>query len=720
MTRRLLLPALVAALAAPLPARAWFGDRALPPGRPVPGGFAPAGAPGPGFPLGKVPAPGEIAHSPVASPHPSGAAVIELLEDDAGRLARALISGGEPERNSRAGAWAGDCYSGASCLKVAGYQRYRDALAGWAYPVVGKPRPGEYRYLRFAWKKSEGNGVMLQLCVGGTDWGRYFSGVNAVGFQPALQLSPQVPREWTVVTRDLFADFGQVPFTLTGMAFAPMDGIALFDHVYLGRTIEDLDRVTNAAKEWAAKTDFLRPARLDQLWKDAQSDDAAVRQPAAFALGACGGSSVPYLADKLTIPDPAAAEKRIAKAIQDLDSARYVVREKATRELERFGRTAQPHVEAALKRPDLSPECRSRLEKLAADITAENLILTSDQRRLRTVIHVLELAETPAEKELLGRLSKANLEAGLSGEAGAALERVGMRGKWRYPESPGPYGPGLLRHQLRNRLPAVQDRHRPAAEVLELVPRVDAQVAVHGRQQVLWSQRPVLRVAALRVRRADHLAHLEAAAAHQGRHGVRPVVAAQAAVRAGHPRRPPELPARHDQNPLVQPAVVDVLDERRQRLVEERGPPAHPLGQVPTRLGVGVVVPAEVEWLARLRGQRVDRHHRRAGLGQPAGEQAALAPQVPAVLVAQPVVFLRQVERPGHARPGQDLERRRGELVRPFKNAIAVRLAAHPVEVGEQRPAVAQAGRRHAGGPGPARRGVAGQRRVAGREPLVA
>ena len=143
-----------------------------------------------------------------------------------------------------------------------------------------------------------------------------------------------------MVTRDLFADFGQVPFTLTGMAFAPMDGIALFDHVYLGRTIEDLDRVTNAAKEWAAKTDFLRPARLDQLWKDAQSDDAAVRQPAAFALGACGGSSVPYLADKLTIPDPAAAEKRIAKAIQDLDSARYVVREKATRELERFGRTA--------------------------------------------------------------------------------------------------------------------------------------------------------------------------------------------------------------------------------------------------------------------------------------------------------------------------------------------------------------------------------------------
>jgi hypothetical protein len=427
MTRRVSTLALLAALAVPLPAGAWFGDRILPPGRPVPGGLAPAGAPGPGFPLGKMAAPTEMQFGPVAPPHPSGAAVIELLEDDAGRLARALSSGGPLEENSRVGAWAGDCFSGATCLKVAGYQRYRDALAGWAYPVVGKPRPGEYRYLRFAWKKPEGAGIMLQLGVGGTDWGRYYSGVNAVGFQPALQLSPQPPREWTVVTRDLFADFGQVPFTLTGMAFTSMDGVALFDHMYIGRTIEDLDRVTNAAKEWSGKTDFLRPAQLDPLWKDAQSEDAAVRQPAVFALGACGGTSVPYLVEKLTIPDAAAAELRIKKAILGLDSPRYAIREQATRELERFGPTARPHLEAALKRDDLSPEWRSRLEKLVADIKAANQVLTPDQRRTLTVIHILEQAETPAAKELLGKLSKANLEAGLSAEAAAALERIEKR-----------------------------------------------------------------------------------------------------------------------------------------------------------------------------------------------------------------------------------------------------------------------------------------------------
>src|SRR5690349_2881095 len=128
MTRRLLLPVLLAALAVPPAGRAWLGDRALPAGRPVPGQPG-AGAPGPPGYLGP---PGSPAAVPVAPPHPSKAAVIELLEDDAGRLARALHSGGEAEKRSRAGSWGADCFSGACALKVAGYQRYRDALAGWA------------------------------------------------------------------------------------------------------------------------------------------------------------------------------------------------------------------------------------------------------------------------------------------------------------------------------------------------------------------------------------------------------------------------------------------------------------------------------------------------------------------------------------------------------------------------------------------------------------
>ena len=38
------------------------------------------------------------------------------------------------------------------------------------------------------------------------------------------------PTSFTVVTRDLFADFGE--FTFTGIALSPLDGDdALFDHI---------------------------------------------------------------------------------------------------------------------------------------------------------------------------------------------------------------------------------------------------------------------------------------------------------------------------------------------------------------------------------------------------------------------------------------------------------------------------------------------------------
>ena len=418
MTSRLLLLVFLTAA----PAHAWFGPTVFSgqglPGAPLPSGISP----------GK-PSPQLVSHGPVAPPHPSGAAVIELLEDDAGRLARSLNPGKDQDALARAGAWAGDCFSGANCLKVAGYQRHRESIADWNYPVVGNPKPGEYRYLRFAWKRPEGRGVMIQLCVGGLDWGRYFAGENCVGLNPALQVSPQVPRDWEVVTRDLYADFGQAPFTLTGMAFTSMDGVALFDHIYLGRTIEDLDRVTDATKRWARTTDFLRPAQLDKLWKDVGSEDAAVRQPAVWALGACGGTSIPYIAERVTLPDADAVEKRIATAVAALDSPRYPVREKASKDLAALGPTALPHLEATLKKEGLSPEWRTRLEKLVDGITAADQVLTTDQRRTLRVIHILEQADTADARELLARLAKGGLEAGLSTEAKGALERVEKRRK---------------------------------------------------------------------------------------------------------------------------------------------------------------------------------------------------------------------------------------------------------------------------------------------------
>ena len=116
-----------------------------------------------------------------------------------------------------------------------------------------------------------------------------------------------------------------------------------------------------------------------------------------------------------------------------------------------------------------------------------------------------------------------------------------------------------------------------------------------------------------------------------------------------------------------------------------------PFGQVPAGLGVGVVVPAEVERLARLRGQRVDDDHAGPGLGQPPGEQAALSPQVPAVAVAKLRVFLAS-GRTRRAIAGLVSMRSAAvaQLVGPLQRAVAVDVAAQAVEVGEQAAALAE------------------------------
>jgi hypothetical protein len=425
MTRyRLLFVLVLATVMAPPPARAWFGTP-IPSSRPL--AETQAGCPGPpGIMFKKVPRE-LVSYGPVAPPHPSGAAVIELLEDDAGRLSTSLNPGADLAPLGKAGAWGDDCFSGACCLKVAGYQRFREQLPGWTFPVVEKPKAGEYRYLRFAWKKPEGRGVMVQLCVSGVDWGRYYSGENAVGFAPAMRVSATVPREWEVVTRDLYADFGGVPFNLTGFAFTSMDGVALFDHVYLGRTIADLDRVTTAARVWSRKTEALDATRLEGYWKELSSDDAAVRMPALWALGACGKSSVPFVSERLKTPDAAEVERRIKKAIADLDAARYAVRERAHKQLDEYGLTALPYLEEALPKVT-SPEWRMRLEKLIAKCRAnEGLLTTTDQRMTLRTIRILELADTADAKAQLGRLAAGMLEAGLSDEAKAALERMAKR-----------------------------------------------------------------------------------------------------------------------------------------------------------------------------------------------------------------------------------------------------------------------------------------------------
>jgi putative membrane-bound dehydrogenase-like protein len=129
-----------------------------------------------------------------------------------------------------------DVFNGRVSLRVTPPQRFSPSVAGWHFPIRQKPGPGEYRYLRFAWKTDGGKGVMLELADDGR-WARaeqplrrYYAGKNTTGWK-ATQISDSAPTSWTEQTRDLWADFGN--FTLTGIAPTAIGGPVLFDHVEL-------------------------------------------------------------------------------------------------------------------------------------------------------------------------------------------------------------------------------------------------------------------------------------------------------------------------------------------------------------------------------------------------------------------------------------------------------------------------------------------------------
>ena len=132
-------------------------------------------------------------------------------------------------------------YYGSSSLRVTPPQRYSARIKGWNFHIREKPGPGEYRYLQLAWKTDGAKGVMIELADNGK-WPpaekplrRYYSGRNTTKWQ-ATQISSKAPQKWTVITRDLWRDFGE--FTLTGIAPTAMDGPVLFDRIELLRAVE--------------------------------------------------------------------------------------------------------------------------------------------------------------------------------------------------------------------------------------------------------------------------------------------------------------------------------------------------------------------------------------------------------------------------------------------------------------------------------------------------
>lgn len=140
-----------------------------------------------------------------------------------------------------------DKFSGGACIKLIGNSRDNPRFLG-GIRIRREPGLGEFRYLQFAWKKSDGEAIGLQLAhdnqYGPTETTpasyRYHAGPGKPWGDSSIQVSDKLPAGWVLVTRDLFADFGE--FTLTGLSLDARGGShALYDRIRLARTRDALN-----------------------------------------------------------------------------------------------------------------------------------------------------------------------------------------------------------------------------------------------------------------------------------------------------------------------------------------------------------------------------------------------------------------------------------------------------------------------------------------------
>lgn len=118
-------------------------------------------------------------------------------------------------------------------------------ISGLSIPIRENPGVGEFRYITFAWIKW-GNDLEIGMRFGHDESkavkngiGKKYNYTYAAGksnkIPNALVISESGPGNWTLITRDLWKDFGD--FTLTSVSFiCPVERDAGFDEIFLGKS----------------------------------------------------------------------------------------------------------------------------------------------------------------------------------------------------------------------------------------------------------------------------------------------------------------------------------------------------------------------------------------------------------------------------------------------------------------------------------------------------
>jgi WD40 repeat protein len=257
--------------------------------------------------------------------------------------------------------------------------------------------------------------------------GRSGNGAYDLAFSPDAKLlatcsggeNPNAIHLWEVATGLEMRRFEGQPSPTVSFAFCP-DGTTLASgEADSTITLWDLTGRMEAGRLRQAR---LTAEELSRLWPDLGCE-AAKAYPAVWALVAAPQQAVPFLRARLR-PVAAADPGRIAPLIADLDSNRFAVRDKASKELERLGELAEPALRKAGEGQP-SPELGRRVHQLSEKL--EGPVTAPERLQALRAITVLEHIGTPEAQEVLQALARGAAEACLTREAKAALDRLTKR-----------------------------------------------------------------------------------------------------------------------------------------------------------------------------------------------------------------------------------------------------------------------------------------------------
>jgi hypothetical protein len=220
---------------------------------------------------------------------------------------------------------------------------------------------------------------------------------------------------WDAVTGRLLHEFAGHRGGVTGLGFAAgqtlvsagRDGTAL---------VWDVGGLPRAGKIQTVK---LSDRELEGLWGRLAGADVPAASLALQTLARAPAQTVPLLRQRV---GPVSAEK-IARLLADLDDESFPVRDRAMKELERYGKFAEPALRQALKRKP-SIEVHRRIEALLDNLSRPQA--ASESLRALRAVEVLEMIGTREARQVLEAVAKGAPEAELTRQAKAALERLGQ------------------------------------------------------------------------------------------------------------------------------------------------------------------------------------------------------------------------------------------------------------------------------------------------------